>query len=173
MSLTKYEYLFLSVIQAHPTLPVTEATGLCRLINPQRLSLDACKRVAQNPRFPASFVLQVVFLQQSQLRSNMDSCLPSDYQDIKCKPSSRDMYSYNREGRLSRQSLVVHLECSNFEFMVRQNQDLKRNLKKMHTRVAELETTYKRLRLEMGRLFKPKRRSKQEGSPQPLPKCAA
>ncbi|CAM6113193.1 unnamed protein product [Calypogeia fissa] len=160
--------------EAHPNLPVSEATALCRLMNLQRLSLDACKRVTQNPKFPASFVLQAVLVQQGQTRSaNTDTCLPRDYHDMKCKPSSKDAYSYNREGRLSRQSMVVHLECSNFEFMVRQNQDLKRNLKKMHTRVAELETTYKRLRLEMGRLFRTKRRSKQQDSPQPQPQCAA
>lgn len=144
---------------------------LCRAINLQKLGLDACKRVTQNPRFPASFILQVVLVQQSQQRTNTDTCLPKDFKKLKCKPSSKDMYSYNREGRPTRQSTVVHLECSNFEFMVRQNQDLKRNLKKMHTRVAELETTYKRLRLEMGRLFKTRRRSK--GVPLPAQKYAA
>ncbi|KAL2632385.1 hypothetical protein R1flu_017071 [Riccia fluitans] len=147
-------------LEAHPNLTITEATGLCKVINLQKLGVEACKRVAQNTKFPASFILQVVLVHQNQLRSVMDGCIPKDLQDMKyCKPS-KESYSVGKDGRLNRQSLVVHLECSNFEFMVRQNQELKSNLKKIHSRVSELESTYKRLRLEMGRLFKAKRRSK-------------
>ncbi|KAG6542850.1 hypothetical protein Mapa_015754 [Marchantia paleacea] len=147
-------------LEAHPNLSITEATGLCKVINLQKLGVEACKRVAQNTKFPASFVLQVVLVHQNQLRSVMDGCIPKELQEMKsCKPS-KEMYTFSKDGRLNRQAMVVHLECSNFEFMVRQNQELKTNLKKIHSRVAELESTYKRLRLEMGRLFRAKRRPK-------------
>lgn len=51
-----------SLHQTHPSLPEQERRRLCRIMNCQRLSLDACMHVAQNDRLPLKIVIQVLLL---------------------------------------------------------------------------------------------------------------
>lgn len=46
----------------------SEREQLCRLMNCQKLSLEACTHAAQNERLPLRAVLQVLFFEQLQLR---------------------------------------------------------------------------------------------------------
>jgi hypothetical protein len=46
----------------HPTMTEHERKKLCRVMDCQRLSLDACLHAAQNERLPLRVVVQVVWL---------------------------------------------------------------------------------------------------------------
>jgi hypothetical protein len=51
-----------NVCQMHPTMTEHERKKLCRVMDCQRLSLDACLHAAQNERLPLRVVVQVVWL---------------------------------------------------------------------------------------------------------------
>ncbi|KAJ8446654.1 hypothetical protein Cgig2_002816 [Carnegiea gigantea] len=47
-------------LKTHPSLPEHDRKRLCRIMNCQKLSLDACMHVAQNDRLPLKTVVQVL-----------------------------------------------------------------------------------------------------------------
>jgi hypothetical protein len=56
-------------VQAHPWLTDSEREQLCRLMNCQKLSLEACTHAAQNERLPLRVVVQVLFFEQLRLHT--------------------------------------------------------------------------------------------------------
>uniref|UniRef100_A0A803KXN6 Uncharacterized protein n=1 Tax=Chenopodium quinoa TaxID=63459 RepID=A0A803KXN6_CHEQI len=60
-------------LKSHPSLMEQERRRLCRIMNCQRLSLDACMHVAQNDRLPLKTVIQVLFSEQVKMRAAMQS----------------------------------------------------------------------------------------------------
>ncbi|KAL0335062.1 UNVERIFIED_CONTAM: Root phototropism protein 3 [Sesamum radiatum] len=55
-----------SYLKAHPTLTEHERKRLCRVMDCQKLSIDACMHAAQNERLPLRVVVQVLFSEQRQ-----------------------------------------------------------------------------------------------------------
>lgn len=53
--------------QAHPTLSEHERKRLCRVMDCQKLSMDACMHAAQNERLPLRVVVQVLFSEQVKI----------------------------------------------------------------------------------------------------------
>ncbi|GLT52480.1 hypothetical protein SLA2020_258200 [Shorea laevis] len=53
-----------SYLKAHPTLTEHERKRLCRVMDCQKLSIDACMHAAQNERLPLRVVVQVLFSEQ-------------------------------------------------------------------------------------------------------------
>ena len=53
--------------QAHPTLSEHERKRLCRVMDCQKLSIDACMHAAQNERLPLRVVVQVLFSEQVKI----------------------------------------------------------------------------------------------------------
>ncbi|KAG0449397.1 hypothetical protein HPP92_027350 [Vanilla planifolia] len=58
-------------LKAHPWLTDSEREQLCRLMNCQKLSLEACTHAAQNERLPLRVVVQVLFFEQLRLRTSV------------------------------------------------------------------------------------------------------
>ncbi|KAI3942079.1 hypothetical protein MKW92_037687 [Papaver armeniacum] len=56
---------------AHPWLVDSEKEQLCRLMNCQKLSLEACTHAAQNERLPLRVIVQVLFFEQLRLRASV------------------------------------------------------------------------------------------------------
>lgn len=54
-------------VQAHPTLTEHERKRLCRIMDCQKLSIDACMHAAQNERLPLRVVVQVLFSEQVKI----------------------------------------------------------------------------------------------------------
>ncbi|CAL5021338.1 unnamed protein product [Urochloa decumbens] len=63
--------------QAHPTLTEHERKRLCRVMDCQKLSLDACMHAAQNERLPLRVVVQVLFSEQVKISNALASCSAS------------------------------------------------------------------------------------------------
>lgn len=55
------------VFQAHPTLSEHERKRICRVMDCQKLSIDACMHAAQNERLPLRVVVQVLFSEQVKI----------------------------------------------------------------------------------------------------------
>lgn len=58
-------------LKAHPWLVDSEKEQLCRLMNCQKLSLEACTHAAQNERLPLRVIVQVLFFEQLRLRASV------------------------------------------------------------------------------------------------------
>lgn len=65
----------LNIGQAHPWLTESEKEQICRLMNCQKLSLEASTHAAQNERLPLRVVVQVLFFEQLRLRTSVASWL--------------------------------------------------------------------------------------------------
>ena len=132
--------------QAHSSLLESEREHLCRLIDCQKLSLEACTHAAQNERLPLRVVVQVLFFEQLQLRTSIAGCL---------------MVSDNLEGGSSR-----HLRGSDAAIptsgeagaswvtvaAVRENQALRAGMDSMRLRLAELERECSGMRQDIRKL---------------------
>uniref|UniRef100_A0A1D1XLW7 BTB/POZ domain-containing protein At5g03250 n=1 Tax=Anthurium amnicola TaxID=1678845 RepID=A0A1D1XLW7_9ARAE len=58
-------------LKSHPWLTDSEREQLCRLMNCQKLSLEACTHAAQNERLPLRVIVQVLFFEQLRLRTSI------------------------------------------------------------------------------------------------------
>ncbi|XP_065871687.1 BTB/POZ domain-containing protein At5g03250-like [Euphorbia lathyris] len=58
-------------LKAHPWLTDSEREQLCRLMNCQKLSLEASTHAAQNERLPLRVIVQVLFFEQLRLRTSI------------------------------------------------------------------------------------------------------
>ncbi|KAL8135957.1 hypothetical protein AgCh_010540 [Apium graveolens] len=58
-------------LKAHPWLTDLEREQICRLMNCQKLSLEACVHAAQNERLPLRVLVQVLFFEQLRLRTSV------------------------------------------------------------------------------------------------------
>ncbi|XP_042490477.1 BTB/POZ domain-containing protein At5g03250 [Macadamia integrifolia] len=58
-------------LKSHPWLTDSEREQLCRIMNCQKLSLEACTHAAQNERLPLRLIVQVLFFEQLRLRTSI------------------------------------------------------------------------------------------------------
>ncbi|KAL8553503.1 hypothetical protein ACS0TY_001990 [Phlomoides rotata] len=63
-----------SYLKAHPTLTEHERKRLCRVMDCQKLSIDACMHAAQNERLPLRVVVQVLFSEQVKISNALANC---------------------------------------------------------------------------------------------------
>ncbi|KAG4978038.1 hypothetical protein AAZX31_13G241500 [Glycine max] len=67
-----------SYLKAHPTLSEHERKRLCRVMDCQKLSIDACLHAAQNERLPLRVVVQVLFAEQVKISNALASSSVKD-----------------------------------------------------------------------------------------------
>uniref|UniRef100_A0A1J3ILZ9 BTB/POZ domain-containing protein n=4 Tax=Noccaea caerulescens TaxID=107243 RepID=A0A1J3ILZ9_NOCCA len=58
-------------LKAHPWITDSEREHICRLMNCQKLSLEASTHAAQNERLPLRVIVQVLFFEQLRLRTSV------------------------------------------------------------------------------------------------------
>ncbi|CAN1813722.1 BTB/POZ domain-containing protein DOT3, partial [Linum perenne] len=114
-------------VPTHPSLLEHDRKRVCRLMNCEKLSLDACIHAAQNDRLPVRTVIQVLFSEQVKLRAAMQRKDPAE------------------SGNISEQE--VHQTETKSEIMT-----LKAELENVKTRMAELQKDYLELQQEYAKL---------------------
>ncbi|XP_010499573.1 PREDICTED: BTB/POZ domain-containing protein At1g30440 [Camelina sativa] len=132
-------------LKHHPWLAETERENLCRLLDCQKLSLEACTHAAQNERLPLRIIVQVLFFEQLQLRTSVAGCfLVSDNLD----GGSRQLRSGGFVGGSTEGG------GGGWATAVRENQVLKVGMDSMRMRVCELEKECSNMRQEIEKLGK-------------------
>ncbi|CDY27653.1 BnaUnng00030D [Brassica napus] len=116
-------------LKHHPWLAETEREDLCRLLDCQKLSTEACTHAAQNERLPLRIIVQVLFIEQLQLKASVSECLP-----------------------LGSDGFSGESTKGGWETAVRENQDLRVGMDKMRMRVCELEKECSNMRQEIEKL---------------------
>lgn len=116
--------LFAPLVQAHTALTEQECKRLCKLIDCQKLSQEACNHAAQNDRLPVQMVVQVLYVEQLRLKNALSG-------------SSGD-------GLLSQRisSGVPSAAMSprdNYASLRRENRELKLEISRLRVRLSELE----------------------------------
>ncbi|GAB2272393.1 hypothetical protein Dimus_007220 [Dionaea muscipula] len=75
---TRYDGIYHAIdiyLKAHHWLTESEREQICRLMNCQKLSLEASTHAAQNERLPLRVVVQVLFFEQLRLRTQISGWL--------------------------------------------------------------------------------------------------
>ncbi|KAL4378438.1 hypothetical protein GQ457_02G016100 [Hibiscus cannabinus] len=63
-------------LKTHPSLSEHDRRRLCKIMNCEKLSFDACMHAAQNDRLPLRIVVQVLFSEQAKMRMAMQGKEP-------------------------------------------------------------------------------------------------
>ncbi|CAI9109208.1 OLC1v1008983C1 [Oldenlandia corymbosa var. corymbosa] len=126
-------------LKAHPWLTDSEREQICRLMNCQKLSLEASTHAAQNERLPLRVIVQVLFFEQLRLRTSISGWFfVSENLDNSRDPPSGVMSMGKNGGsrKLGR----------------------KPGVDEMKYRIRELEKEYNSMRKEFHKLLKNSRR---------------
>lgn len=139
-------------LKAHPWLLEAERERICKIMNCQKLSLEACTHAAQNERLPLRVVVQVLFFEQLQLRTAIaGSFLVADNID---RPSRRMRSNTMSGGRTPLGGIQRGEGGMNVNL---ENQALKGNMDKVLVRVSQLEHQCTSMRQEIEKLHKSKK----------------
>ncbi|XP_019055693.1 PREDICTED: BTB/POZ domain-containing protein At5g67385-like isoform X2 [Nelumbo nucifera] len=112
-------------LKAHPALTDMERKKVCRLMDCQKLSREACAHAAQNDRLPVQIVVQVLYYEQRRLRDAMsDNLMGAE------SPALQKMNLHSKDYHSAPDELLS---------LRRENEDLKMELVKMRMRLKELE----------------------------------
>ncbi|KAL8248297.1 hypothetical protein R6Q59_005165 [Mikania micrantha] len=126
-------------LKSHPWLADSDREQLCRLMDCQKLSLEACTHAAQNERLPLRIIVQVLFFEQLQLRTSIAGCfLVSD--------------NLADGSRQFRSGLGAPSQEGGWTTAVRENQVLKVGMDSMRMRVSELEKECSNMKQEIEKL---------------------
>ncbi|XP_037493297.1 BTB/POZ domain-containing protein At5g03250 isoform X1 [Jatropha curcas] len=130
-------------LKAHPWLTDSEREQLCRLMNCQKLSLEASTHAAQNERLPLRVIVQVLFFEQLRLRTSIAGWFfVSDNLDSSQNPS----------GNLANLALTrndMHTQAGS-------TQDRIIAVDEMKERVSELEKECLNMKEEIDKIVKTK-----------------
>ncbi|KAI5661345.1 hypothetical protein M9H77_20668 [Catharanthus roseus] len=140
-----------SYLKAHPTLSEHERKRLCRVMDCQKLSIDACMHAAQNERLPLRVVVQVLFSEQVKISNAIANSALKEAGDSQFQP----MVS-------SRKTLLEGTPQSFQEGWTTAKKDintLKFELETVKTKYLELQHDMENLQRQFDKITKPKQAS--------------
>ncbi|XP_051130192.1 BTB/POZ domain-containing protein At5g03250-like [Andrographis paniculata] len=120
-------------LKAHSWLTDTEREQICRLMNCQKLSMEACTHAAKNERLPLRVIVQVLFFEQLRLRTSISG-----------------WFFDNLENSENPNSVFAHYKNDNS----RQRDGKMPGLEDMRERVSDLEKECESMREEFHKLVK-------------------
>ncbi|GLT43955.1 hypothetical protein SLA2020_178760 [Shorea laevis] len=125
-------------LKTHPSLSEHDRRRLCKIMNCEKLSLDACMHAAQNDRLPLRIIVQVLFSEQVKMRMAMQGKEPIQRVD-----------NYEQEENQSPTNIEI--------------KTLKEELENVKTKMAELQDDYSELQKEYEKISKKQRNSSGAG----------
>ncbi|KAF6160662.1 hypothetical protein GIB67_019602 [Kingdonia uniflora] len=140
-----------SYLKAHPTLSEHERKRLCRVMDCQKLSIDACMHAAQNERLPLRIVVQVLFSEQVKISNAIANTSLKETNESHYQP----MLS-------NRKALLEGTPQSFQEGWATAKKDintLKFELETVKTKYLELQTEMENLQTHFDKMAKPKHSS--------------
>ncbi|XP_050213169.1 BTB/POZ domain-containing protein At3g08570-like isoform X2 [Mercurialis annua] len=111
-------------LKAHPMLSDHDCKKLCKFIDCQKLSQDACNHAAQNDRLPVQMTVRVLYFEQIRLKNALSG-------------SSGDGFLSQRIS--SGIPSAAMSPRDNYASLRRENRELKLEISRMRVRLSELE----------------------------------
>ncbi|KAL9684458.1 hypothetical protein QQ045_021896 [Rhodiola kirilowii] len=142
-----------SYLKAHPTLTEHERKRLCRVMDCQKLSIDACMHAAQNERLPLRIVVQVLFSEQVKISNALANNQQKEAGDSQFQPMATST---------SRKTLLEGTPQSFQEGWATAKKDintLKFDLESMKAKYLELQSEMDTMQRQFDKVAKPKQTS--------------
>ncbi|XP_073012619.1 BTB/POZ domain-containing protein At3g19850-like [Typha latifolia] len=128
-------------LESHPTVSTEDRTSMCRCLNYEKLTLEACKDFAKNRRIPPGVAVQALASQKSKHHVNTY---------IKDRPDPAQT-----PGRTAHSSSPKSEKAASSE-LLDEKEVLRLNLQRMQSRVIELEKTCREMKGKMSKMEKTK-----------------
>ncbi|CAN1310686.1 BTB/POZ domain-containing protein At3g19850 [Linum perenne] len=154
-------------LETHRTLTMDERSRLCRCLNFDKLSMEACKEMAKNPKIPPTVTVQALMSKSFVIPSSQP--LKYDQKVVNDRRSTRGFTTTPRRVKVNKTSdttltdaRVLHgYSCSPTKgTKLRNDSDLvngassEESVARMQKRVVELERTCRELKNQMSRMGK-------------------
>ncbi|CAL9074593.1 unnamed protein product, partial [Musa textilis] len=123
-------------LHSHPWLTDSEREQLCRLMNCQNLSLEACTHAAQNERLPLRVLVQVLFFEQLRLRTTITSWF---FSSDNVENSHARMLPKSSGGLNQAEITQEHVQNLSFEEMRSRVSDLEKECSSIREEIQKLE----------------------------------
>ncbi|KAK1304645.1 BTB/POZ domain-containing protein [Acorus calamus] len=140
-------------LESHPNMATEERTRLCRCLNYEKLTLEACKDLAKNPRIPPRIAMQALVSQQSRLQGRR--AIISHHHLNPKTPSSRASTTPGRA-----HCAVAEIEAEEASLPPRlaemDEEEMRLNFQRMQWRVVELEKVCEDMKGRMSKMAKNK-----------------
>ncbi|XP_047329133.1 BTB/POZ domain-containing protein At1g03010-like isoform X2 [Impatiens glandulifera] len=141
-------------LKVHPNIKDSERYRLCKTIDSQKLSQEACSHAAQNERLPVQMAVQVLYFEQIRLRNAMNG-----------SSSHNQFFFGSTNGQFPQRSgSGAGSGCispkDNYACVRRENRELKLEVARMRMRLTDLEKDHVSMKQELvkthpaNRLFK-------------------
>lgn len=143
-------------LESHPTLSFEERSRLCRCLNYEKLSLEACKDLAKNPRIPPRVAVQAL---ASQKHANYEPPTKAEQLEYYCESPSKN--------KMSNKQIVVYgskdattpryddeQDLGDDECISQGSEDMKLNMQRMQYRVLELEKLCREMKGQMTKMVR-------------------
>ncbi|XP_038718833.1 BTB/POZ domain-containing protein At3g19850 isoform X2 [Tripterygium wilfordii] len=125
-------------LESHPTLSFDERSRLFQCLNYEKLSLEACKDLAKNPRIPANVSIQALKSQKPKFQEQeFGSGSPSKSTDSQMVMTHKDV----DESRSFSQEMMI-------------SEDVELNMQRMQWRMEELEKVCRDMKGQMSRFVR-------------------
>ncbi|KAF5201394.1 BTB/POZ domain-containing protein [Thalictrum thalictroides] len=165
-----YDEIYRSIdmyLEVHGGLSEEEKTIICSTLNYEKLSVEACKHLAQNSKFPATTAVQLLSSQQSKLKSLLqETSEPIFSSELSCTYSEIDNKGYKDKDFNHIVHYAKKLDLST------ENEKLKENLQGMQWRVMELEKVCRKMQNQMAKIINSKA-STTPSTPRSLPRMCS
>ncbi|MCL7036108.1 hypothetical protein MKW94_000828 [Papaver nudicaule] len=125
-------------LEAHPTLSVEEKSRLCKCLNYEKLTLEACKDLAKNIRVPPRVSIQALISQQASKFP-----IKTTLQDDLIQTETQMMILYPKKQAS---------DTEKFRESTAEKDELKLNLQRMQWRVMELEKSCREMKNQMSEI---------------------
>ncbi|XP_074368457.1 BTB/POZ domain-containing protein At1g03010-like isoform X2 [Apium graveolens] len=128
-------------LKVHPNIKESERYRLCKTINCQKLSQEACSHAAQNERLPVQTAVQVLYFEQIRLRNAMNG----GHNQIFF--SSMNGQFPQRSGSGAGSGCISPRD--NYASVRRENRELKLEVARMRMRLTDLEKDHVSMKQEL------------------------
>lgn len=140
-------------LKAHPGLSEHERKKLCRMMDCQRLSLEACMHAAQNERLPLRIVVQVLFSEQLKLRNAISGVTLARAERVLDSSLQQQQAAASAAGAGAVRQILPLQDGTNSQMDIRA---LQHDVMFMKARFAELQKDYTQVTQQVEKLTKQK-----------------
>uniref|UniRef100_A0A7C9A1H3 NPH3 domain-containing protein n=1 Tax=Opuntia streptacantha TaxID=393608 RepID=A0A7C9A1H3_OPUST len=130
-------------LKVHPNIKDPERQRLCKTIDCQKLSQEACSHAAQNERLPVQMAVQVLYFEQIRLKNSMNGG-----QNQTFFGSSLNGYNFPHRS-VSGAASGAMSPRDNYASVRRENRELKLEVARMRMRLTDLEKEHVSMKQEM------------------------
>ncbi|KAK1326828.1 BTB/POZ domain-containing protein [Acorus calamus] len=144
-------------LESHPNMSSDERTRLCRCLNYEKLTLEACKDLAKNPRIPPRVAMQALVSQQSRLQGRR-AIISRHHHHHHHNPKTPSSRASTTPGRAH--SAVAEIKAEEASSPPRHaemdEEEMRLNFQRMQWRVVELEKVCEDMKGRMSKMAKNK-----------------